>query len=94
MRARMAVDRARYLRQILLPGVGEAGQARVGCGACVVPAGEAGQIAARYALRAGFGEIVSGDPPRHELSCANPVASVALEGAWAALVGFRLTARR
>ena len=52
---------ARFLRQILLPEIGEAGQQRLGeASAAVAGTGLAHEVAARYAEGAGFGHVAPG----------------------------------
>ena len=90
-----AADQARYARQILLAGVGVAGQTRVMGGvAAVAGVGLGHEVAVRYAERAGFGEIVdgaleldSGAPVTH------PAAAAVLAGSRSALTAFREAAR-
>ncbi|MFT3776160.1 MAG: hypothetical protein QM820_63260 [Minicystis sp.] len=51
----------RFLRQVLLPEIGEAGQRRLGASeAAVGGEGIAHEVAARYAEGAGFAAIVAG----------------------------------
>lgn len=59
------MSQARFVRQILLPEIGEEGQRRIACAtAAVLAPGEAGglahEVAARYAEGAGFGALAAG----------------------------------
>lgn len=79
------MDRRRYLRQILLPEIGEAGQAKI-CAATAEVRG-AGEVAELYAIRAGFQGISMG------VAAEVPPGLVEIPGARAVLAG-ALTALR
>lgn len=52
----------RHVRQVLLPQIGEAGQARIAAGTAVVASrGFAGDVEARYLAGAGVGALVVAD---------------------------------
>jgi hypothetical protein len=81
---------ARFVRQILLPEIGEAGQRRIGAASAAVSGpGLAGEVAARYAEAAGFGAVVPGPIDLAALApealCASAPAREVLAGARAAL---------
>ena len=81
---------ARFLRQVLLPEIGEAGQRRLGeASAAVAGPGLAQQVAARYAEGAGFGSVAPGaidvDALAPSTIVKNPHAREVLAGARAAL---------
>jgi hypothetical protein len=85
------VDDVRYQRQIVLREVGYRGQARVGASTARVPgAGLAGEVAALYARRAGFGEVVAsgGEAPAAPGWVASPAAAAVVSGSLAALAAF------
>ena len=81
---------ARFLRQVLLPEIGEAGQRRLGeATAAVAGEGLAHEIAARYAEGAGFGTVAPGaidvDALAPSAIVKDPCAREVLAGARAAL---------
>jgi hypothetical protein len=85
---------ARYVRQILLPEIGEAGQrAILAATARVSGDGLACDVAERYARAAGFGAIASGSPDLDALApptlVTSPPAREVLAGARAALAALR-----
>ena len=78
---------ARFARQILLGGVGRAGQARVLLASAHVGGdGFAHRVAERYALRAGFAAVLPGAIDCEALA---PRAVVTTEAARAVLAGSR-----
>ena len=98
-------QRALYLRQIMLPQIGEAGQRRICSAASPVAASKdmnerlvrtAHEVATRYALRAGFqrtapgGIVMEEEAPSEWL--AQPVARAFLAGARSALRAVRQAA--
>jgi len=89
---------ARFVRQILLPEIGEAGQARLAEGRAAVGGGPslAHEIAALYARGAGFAEIGPGEIDVDALApsaiVASPSARALLAGARAALAEIRRVA--
>ncbi|MEQ9324897.1 MAG: hypothetical protein RIF41_37365 [Polyangiaceae bacterium] len=87
-------DQGRYARQILLAGVGIAGQARVLSGtAAVTGEGLAHEVATLYATRAGFGELAAGEIALDAAAVVrHPAAAGVLAGSRAALAAFRRTA--
>lgn len=89
-----AAEQARYGRQLLLSGVGEAGQRRVIAGvARVAGEGLRHEIAMRYATRAGFGTVAAGTiDVDDEAPVTHAAAAAVLAGSRAALVAFRRTA--
>jgi hypothetical protein len=86
---------ARFLRQVLLPEIGEAGQRRLAASsAAVAGAGLAAEVASRYALGAGFGGVGEGAIDVEALAPATLVSSgqaarEVLAGARAALAEMR-----
>lgn len=85
---------ARFVRQVLLPEIGEAGQRRLGSASAAVGGeGLAHEVATRYALGAGFAEIVPGALDVDALAPAaivsDPSARQVLAGARAALAEMR-----
>ncbi len=85
---------ARYVRQILLPEIGEAGQARIARSvAHVGGAGSAQEVAGRYAEAAGFASVEPGVLDVGSLAPASivkdPAAREVLAGARAALRALR-----
>jgi len=57
----MAADPARFLRQVMLPEVGDVGQRRIAASTAFVGGpGLAHEVAARYARAAGFGGVEAG----------------------------------
>jgi hypothetical protein len=81
------MDVARFVRQVLLPEIGEAGQRRIGAAEAEVGgAGLAHEVAARYAEGAGFGAIVAGDV---DVAALAPAAIVKTEAAREVLAGSR-----
>lgn len=93
------MSRARFLRQVLLPEIGAAGQIRIEAArAAVGGAGLAGEIAERYARGAGFAGI---DPGRIDLDALAPLAVIregapraVLAGSRAALAAMRAVVRQ
>jgi len=87
-------DAARHLRQMLLPEIGMAGQARLGAATARVgvspsergAAGLAHEIATRYALGAGFARV---EPGRIDVASLAPRAIVEQEAAREVLAGAR-----
>jgi proteasome lid subunit RPN8/RPN11 len=78
---------ARFVRQILLPEVGEAGQSRiVASTAAVAGEGLAHEIAGRYALGAGFAQL---SPGAIDVDALAPAALVCSPGARQVLAGAR-----
>jgi hypothetical protein len=85
---------ARFVRQILLPEIGAAGQRRVEAAAAAVAGqGLAHEIACRYAEGAGFGRVTPGPIDVDALAPADlvsdPSARHVLAGARAALAELR-----
>lgn len=75
-------------RQIMLTEIGLAGQARIGAAtAHVPPAGDGlrGLVASRYAERAGFAEVRSGEAELAPSFVTDPAARAVVEGSLAAL---------
>lgn len=89
-----SIDGERYLRQILLPEIGPAGQALIQRGAAAV-AGEglAAEVAIRYARTAGFGAVTEGVVDLDALAprsvCAFDASRAVVAGARAALAELR-----
>jgi hypothetical protein len=84
-------DAARYLRQILLAEIGEAGQARIEAAAAPVDGdGLAHEVAARYALAAGFAAVTPGPI---DVDALGPPAIVALRAPQEVLAGARAALR-
>ena len=82
---------SRYLRQILLPEIGEAGQHLLG--AAAAPVGGTGlshEVATRYALAAGFSEVTEGPA---DVAALAPRGVVANRAAAEVLAGSRATLR-
>lgn len=84
------MDAERFVRQILVDGIGEAGQRAIGAApARVGGAALANEVATLYASAAGFAEIVPAaaalDPLVPEEWVVEPEAREALAGARAAL---------
>jgi len=89
---------ARFLRQVLLPEIGEAGQRRIeAASAAVAGEGLAGEVASRYAQGAGFAAVVPGAIDVEALAPADlvhdPRAREILAGARAALGELRRALR-
>jgi molybdopterin/thiamine biosynthesis adenylyltransferase len=87
----------RFVRQVPLPEIGEAGQRRIGLAtAAVAGAGLAHEVAARYAEAAGFGAVAPGPVDVDALAPAAVVtdarAREVLAGARAALAELRRAA--
>ena len=81
----------RYLRQVMLPQIGVAGQRRVGAAvARVGAAGAAGEIASRYALAAGFARV---EPGEVDVGALAPRDVATDEAARAVLAGSRAALR-
>jgi hypothetical protein len=77
----------RYVRQMMLPEIGEAGQRRIGAATAAVGGeGLAHEIAARYAQGAGFAAIAPGPV---DVEASAPVALVKDDAARAVLAGSR-----
>ena len=88
------MDMQRFVRQVLLPEIGEAGQRRLDAAAAAVGgAGLAHEVAARYAEGAGFGAVVAGAIDVAALAPAdvvqNDAARELLAGSRAALAELR-----
>lgn len=89
---------ARFVRQVLLPEIGEAGQRRIeAASARVAGDGLAHEVASRYALGAGFAAAVPGAVDVEALAPADlvqePHARQVLAGARAALAELRRVLR-
>jgi hypothetical protein len=89
---------ARFVRQVLLPEIGEAGQRRIEAAtAAVAGEGPAHEVASRYALGAGFAAVVPGPIDVGALAPADLVrdahAREILAGARAALAELRRALR-
>ena len=87
-------EAARFVRQILLPEIGEAGQRRIGAAtAAVAGDGLAHEVAVRYVEAAGFGAVAAGGVDVAALAPASLVtdahARAVLAGARAALAELR-----
>jgi hypothetical protein len=86
-------DRRRYVRQVLVAEIGEAGQARLAGGVAPLSGpGLAHEIAAAYASRAGIGSVVSGPVDVGALAPAfleEPAARAVVAGSRAALSSLR-----
>jgi len=87
----------RFVRQVLLPEIGEAGQGRIGAAtASVAGDGMAHEIAVRYAEAAGFRAVAAGPVDVEALAPASlvtsPAARAVLAGARAALAELRRAA--
>ena len=81
------MDMERFVRQVLLPEIGEAGQMRiVEAEAAIAGAGLAHEIAARYAEGAGFGAVVAGAVDVEALA---PASIVGVDAAREVLAGSR-----
>jgi len=85
---------ARFVRQVLLPEIGEAGQRRLEAASAAVGGdGLAHEIAARYAVGAGFSGVVPGSVDVAALAPADlvtdPGARQILAGSRAALAEMR-----
>ena len=87
-------DRAADLsRQITLPEIGLAGQARIAEATARVPStndGLRGLVASRYAARAGFAEVVAGEAGEPPAFVVHPAAREVVAGSLAALREIRL----
>jgi hypothetical protein len=89
----VTIDRARYLRQILLAGVGEEGQQRLAAARVTLPGGidePTLSVARRYLARAGLAAVDEGGPPSPPPAWTNkavsdPSARAVLEGSLLAL---------
>lgn len=84
------MDAQRFVRQILVDGIGEAGQRAIGeADAPVAGPAFANEVASLYALAAGFGRVVEApgplDPAAPEAWVTDPSARAGLAGARAAL---------
>jgi hypothetical protein len=90
------MDAERFVRQMLVAEIGEAGQRAICAGeAAVLGAGAAHAVAERYARAAGFGRLVAG-PIADELSpsfVVEPSARAVLAGSRAALAAIVKAAR-
>ncbi|MCE5283646.1 MAG: ThiF family adenylyltransferase, partial [Deltaproteobacteria bacterium] len=63
------IDKERYARQILFPGIGEAGQRRLlGSRAVIIGCGALGTVIANTLARAGIGSIAIADRDFIELN--------------------------
>lgn len=87
-------DPERFVRQVLLPEIGAAGQARLATStAAVAGDGLHHEVATRYARAAGLGPIVAGAIDLDHLApsavCVHPSARMVLAGARAALAAIR-----
>ena len=87
-------DPERFLRQVLLPEIGPAGQERLAsASAAVAGDGLHHEVATRYARAAGVGAIVAGPVDVDRLApvevCVHPAARSVLAGARAALGALR-----
>ena len=87
----------RFVRQILLPEIGEAGQRRLGAASAAVGgSGLAHEVASRYAEAAGFAAVLDGPIDTVALAPADIVTSFpareVLAGARAALAEIRRAA--
>ena len=82
-------DRSRFVRQMLVAGVGEAGQDRIG--AAIAEVGGEGlhhEVATAYARRAGVAEVVAGAIDETALAppfLTHPAARAVVAGSRAAL---------
>ncbi len=78
---------ARYLRQVLVAEIGERGQRAISrATARTAKDGLAGEVAARYAERAGFSELARDtEPPTAPTFVVEPAARAVVEGALSAL---------
>jgi hypothetical protein len=91
-------DAARFLRQVLLPEIGQAGQARIQAAAAAVGGGSSlsHEVAELYARAAGFREISPGSIDVDVLAplaeVRSPAAREVLAGARAALAAVRAAA--
>ncbi len=88
------IDHARFLRQVMLKEIGEAGQRRIGeARAAVSGPTPAHAVASRYALAAGFASITEGPVDRDALAppsiVTTPAARDVLAGSRAALGAIR-----
>jgi hypothetical protein len=88
---------ARFVRQVLLPEIGEAGQRRIEASSAAVGGdGLAHEVASRYAVGAGFGRLGPGSIDVDALAPADlvtdPRAREILAGARAALAEMRRAA--
>ncbi len=71
----------RHARQLLLPEIGEVGQAFLSAHAVAVPGGPAGEVAAEYLRRAGVHAAVTESAPgAEELEALAPERVAALAG--------------
>lgn len=91
-------DAARFLRQVLLPEIGQAGQARIQASRAAVGGGSSlsHEVAELYARAAGFREITPGSIDVEALAplaeVRSPAAREVLAGARAALAAVRAAA--
>jgi hypothetical protein len=84
--AEEATTRARYVRQIVLTGVGEEGQSRIAQSVARVPReGLAGEIARAYATRAGCRAVEDGPAEAAPSFVETPAARDVVSGSLAAL---------
>lgn len=87
----MKLDAERFVRQILVEGVGEPGQRAIGAAVAELAGpGLEHEVAVLYARAAGFGAIAAASEP---LEAGAPVEWVADPSARAALAGARAAAR-
>ena len=94
-----SLDAERFLRQMLLPEVGAAGQALIQSGAARVAGdGLAAEVAIRYARTAGFGVVTGGTLDLEALApagvCAFAESRAVVAGARAALAEIRVALGR
>jgi hypothetical protein len=93
------IDPERYVRQILLPEIGDEGQALIQRGtAAVAGDGLAAEVAIRYARMAGFGAVTTGTLDPDALApasvCAFEPSRAVVVGARAALAEIRVALGR
>lgn len=85
------IDRARFLRHLVLTEIGEAGQRRLSRASCEVPSATASalelDVAQRYLTRAGVASVRSTPEPSIEAPAwvTTPAAREVLQGSLAAL---------
>ena len=87
------IDRVRYVRQMLVAEIGEAGQVRLREGTARLSGqGLAHEVAAAYAARAGVGDVVPGPIDEEALAppfLTEPAARAVVAGSRAALASLR-----
>jgi hypothetical protein len=94
----VTIDRARYLRQILLAGVGEQGQQRLAAARVSIPSETAEatrSVARRYLERAGLGAVTVESGPAEapawlDEAVSDPAARAVIEGSLLALDRIKL----